>query len=167
MKYGYFIPYKKESRVEKLAYMFLRTVIINHQMPKSIITDRGSLFMSHFWKMFTSLLGTKTKLSTVYYPQTDGQTERLNQTLEQYLRCYINYKQDNWVTLFPMTQFAYNSGKNATIERTPFYANYGFEPTMSHESLVPKQTPQEAVRAVGRLKNLHEQLARDIKFTLV
>ena len=91
----------------------------------------------------------------------------MNQTLEQYLRCYINYEQDNWVTLLPIAQFAYNSGKNVMIGMTPFYTNYGYEPMMSYEALVPKQTAQEAVRAVERLKNLHEQLARDIEFTSV
>ena len=66
-----------------------------------------------------------------------------------------------------MAQFAYNNGKNVIIRMMLFYANYKYEPTISYEALVPKQTAQEAVRAVERLKNLHEQLARDIEFTSV
>jgi hypothetical protein len=70
-------------------------------------------------------LGVKHKASTAYHPQTDSQDERLNQTLEQYLRNYISYNQDNWVELLPLAQFAYNSLKNATMGVTPFFANRG------------------------------------------
>ena len=66
-----------------------------------------------------------------------------------------------------MAQLAYNSGKNTRIRMTTFYVNYGYELTMSHETLVPKQTAQEIVKMVEKLKNLHEQLARNIKFILV
>ena len=72
-------------------------------------------------------LGTKHKLSTSFHPQTDGQTERTNQTLEQYLRAYVNYRQDNWVQLLPLAQFAFNNSKCVT-GISPFYANYGFHP---------------------------------------
>ena len=64
-------------------------------MPKEITTDRDKLFASKFWKSLIDQLGSKHKLSTAFHPQTDSQTECLNQTMKQYLRCYINYKQDN------------------------------------------------------------------------
>ena len=73
------------------------------------------------------LMGVQHKLSMAYHPQTDGQTEQLNQTLEQYLQNYVNYQQENWVELLPVVQLAYNTVKNATIGCTPFYANYSFE----------------------------------------
>ncbi|MDB5910846.1 MAG: pol protein, partial [Massilia sp.] len=87
-KYGYFIPYKEASLAEDLAYTFLRIVASNHGLPDEIISDRGTTLASHFWQSLMSQLGVKHKLSTAYHPQTDGQTERLNQTLEQYLRSY-------------------------------------------------------------------------------
>ena len=69
----------------------------NHELPRKIISDRDKLFTSKFWQVLTAKIGTRTKLSTVFHPQTDRQTERINQNMEQYLRCYINYEQDNWV----------------------------------------------------------------------
>jgi hypothetical protein len=73
-------------------------------------------------------LGVKHKMSTSYHPQTDGQTERLNQTLEQYLRCYVNDRQDNWISLLPLAQIAYNYVPTTTTGTSPFYATYGFQP---------------------------------------
>jgi hypothetical protein len=65
-------------------------------------------------------------MSTAYYPQTDGQTERLNQTLEQYLRFYVNYEQDNWITLLLTVQLTYNTTASLIIDILPFFANHGF-----------------------------------------
>jgi hypothetical protein len=70
----------------------------------------------------------KTNLSSAYHPQTDGQTEWVNQVLEQYLRCFINYHQDNWVDLLPVVEFAYNNTFQESIHQTPFFANYGYHP---------------------------------------
>jgi hypothetical protein len=70
----------------------------------------------------------KINLSSAYHPQTDGQTEWLNQVLEQYLRCFINYHQDNWVDLLPVAEFAYNNTFQESIHQTPFFANYGYHP---------------------------------------
>jgi hypothetical protein len=94
-KYAYFIPYKEGSTAEELAYTFNRNIIANYGIPEEIISDRDKLFTSNFWKSLMDQLGIHQKMSTAYYPQTDGQTERLNQTLEQYLRFYVNYEQDN------------------------------------------------------------------------
>ena len=84
-KYAHFVPYKEESTAEDLAYTYLREVACQRGSPRSVITDRGTTFTSKFWASFMAQLGTKHKMSTAYHPQTDGQTERLNQTLEQYL----------------------------------------------------------------------------------
>ena len=94
-KYGHFIPYKEASDATELAYTFLKIVIANHGLPEEIISDRDKLFTSKFWKSLMAQLGANHKLSTAFHPQTDGQTERLNQTLEQYLRSYVNHQQDN------------------------------------------------------------------------
>ena len=109
-------------------------------------------------------LGIYHKLSTLYHPQTDEQTEQLNQTIEQYLRCYVNYQQTNWVELLSVTQLAYNSAATETTEVSPFYANYGFNPaTNKVRGLV--MIAQWARVQVNHLKDLHEMLQRDIKFT--
>ncbi|KAL2010903.1 hypothetical protein VTN00DRAFT_3621 [Thermoascus crustaceus] len=132
-KYAYFLPYKKSSNAEELAYTFLQIIFGNHGMPEEFVSDKDKLFTSGFWQTLTRQLGSKHKLSTTAHPQTDGQTEWMNQILEQYLRCYINYQQDNWVELLPMAQFAYNSAKNKTTQESLFYANYGFEPSAYQE----------------------------------
>lgn len=163
-KYGYFIPYKEASTAESLMFTFLRTIVSNHGLPKSIISDRGSVFASKFWQSLTAQLGAKHKLSTAFHPQTDGQTERLNQTLEQYLRCYINYQQDNWVSLLPLAQFAYNSAKADTIGVSPFFANYGRNPELYREALPEKTRAQHAQITVEQLQKLHEHLSKDIAF---
>ena len=84
-KYGYFIPYKEASSVENLAYTFYKYVVGNHGLPEEIISDRDKLFTSKFWKSLMDLIGTKYNFLTSYHLQTNGQTEQLNQTLEQYL----------------------------------------------------------------------------------
>jgi hypothetical protein len=94
-KYTYFIPYLESSLAENLAYIFHKYIVANHEFLQRIINNRDKLFTSRFWKFLIDLSGIHHKLSIAYHPQTDRQTERLNQTIEQYLRCYVNYQQDN------------------------------------------------------------------------
>jgi hypothetical protein len=125
-KYGYFILYKESLSAEELAYTFNKHIIGNYGISKKIISDRDKLFISRFWKSLADQLRIHYKMFTGYYPQTNGQTERLNQTLKQYLRFYINYKQINWVSLLSTAQLVYNSAATATTGISPFYANYGY-----------------------------------------
>jgi len=76
-------------------------------------------------------LGIKTKLSTAFHPETDGQTERMNQVLEEYLRHYCSWKQDNWEKLLPLAEFAINSASLESTGMSPFEANYGYIPRLS------------------------------------
>jgi len=163
-KYGYFLPYREDASADDLAYTFMRTVVANHTLPNEIISDRDKLTRSRFWQSLMNQLGTKSKLSTAYHPQTDGQTERLNQTLEQYLRFYVNYQQDNWVTLLPVAQFAYNSAETNTTKLSPFYANYGFQPEIYHNPLLQKNIVPQARLTAQQIKDLHQELKEDIKF---
>ncbi|KAI1869633.1 uncharacterized protein JN550_005614 [Neoarthrinium moseri] len=162
-KYAYFLPYKESSNTDDLAYTFLRTIVSQHGLPDEIISDRDKLFTSKFWKSLMARLGTNHKLSTAYHPQTDGQTERMNQTLEQYLRCYINYEQDNWVELLPIAQFAYNSSETESIGTTPFYANYGFNPDMTKEPL-PGILAEKAITHADKLQDLQRNLQQELLF---
>ena len=168
-KYAYFIPTKESIQAQDMAYLVLRTLLANHQTPREIVTDRGTLFTSTFWQTLLSKLGAKSKLSTSFHPQTDGQTERTNQTLEQYLRIFSNYPQDNWVELLPMAQFAYNSSRSSTTGRTPFYANYGYEPTAYREGTPGERNlngshgiNEKATQKVEELRSLHDKLREKI-----
>jgi len=163
-KYVHFVPFLETASAEHLAYWFLRVVVANYGMPAGIMSDRDRLITSKFWQSFTKQLGTKSKLSTAYHPETDGQTERTIQTLKQYLRFYLNYRQDNWVELLPMAQFAINSAENETTGMTPFYAMYGFQPDAYNHPIEDKAPSQSAKQRVELLKEIHKQLEQDIRF---
>jgi RNase H-like domain found in reverse transcriptase/Integrase zinc binding domain/Chromo (CHRromatin Organisation MOdifier) domain len=162
-KLAYFIPYKESSTAEELAYTFTKTIIAQHGVPQEIVSDRDKLFTSQFWQSLADLLGTKHKLSTSYHPQTDGQTERTNQTLEQYLRCYLNYEQDNWVQLLPVAQFAFNNNASATGV-SPFFANYGFHPNLNRDPKGIKPIAEKANISVEKMKELHKMLKEELDF---
>lgn len=162
-KYAYFIPYKEASTAEELAYVFLQRILSNHGMPKEIISDRDKLFTSKFWTSLTRQLGSKQKMSTSYHPQTDGQTERINQIVEQYLRFYLNYQQDNWVELLPLAQFAYNSARTSTTEQSPFFANYGHEPQAYHEEIIGPEAPT-ATKKTQQIKEIQNEIQQHLLF---
>ncbi|KAF7762598.1 hypothetical protein Agabi119p4_9191 [Agaricus bisporus var. burnettii] len=111
-----------------LAEIYKEEVWRHHGIPKRIISDRGPQFASKFMESLCNALNVKRNLSTAYHPQTDGQTERMNQEIETYLRAFINYRQDDWTRWLPMAEFHYNDKTHATTGQTPFFLNYGFHP---------------------------------------
>jgi transposase InsO family protein len=96
-KMAHFVPCKETLTARQLARLFFDHIVKIHGVPDSIVSHRGTLFVSKFWKALLSLMKIKRNLSSAYHPESDGQTERTNRTLEQFLRCYINYQQDDWV----------------------------------------------------------------------
>ena len=81
-KFGYFLPYRESSIAEELVYIFLKKIIANYGLPRKMILDRDKLFTLKFWQVLTAKIGIRAKLSTTFYSQTDGQTERINQNIE-------------------------------------------------------------------------------------
>ena len=112
-----------------------------HGVPKTILSDRGPQFASKFMEDLTKVLGTKRKLSTAYHPQTDGQTERINQEIGTFLQHYVNYKQDDWTEWLAMAEFAYNDKKHAATGRTPFELNFGRHPWKG-DLMIQTEIPQ-------------------------
>lgn len=135
-KMAHFIPCKETINSEGLAHLFLDNIFRLHGLPTSIISDRGSIFTSRFWQSLLSLLKIKSCMSTAFHPQTDGQTERINSILEQYLRSYLNYQQDDWVSLLAIAEFSYNNTVQSSIRHSPFEANYGFHPRFTFNTSV-------------------------------
>jgi hypothetical protein len=131
-KQAMFVPCNETIDSARTADLFLRNVFRFHGLPDEVISDRGPQFKAKFWKAIMKTLGIKINLSSAYHPESDGQTERVNQCLEQYLRCYIDYQQDNWVELLPYAEFSYNNSCHASTNLSPFYANYGFHPSVDH-----------------------------------
>lgn len=163
---SHFIPTTTTVTAEGLATLFRDWIWRLHGIPKSIISDRGAIFTSKFWKTLSQMVGLQTNLSTAFHPQTDGQTERTNASLEQYLHIYCNYQQDNWSQLLSSAEYAYNNTKSATTGMTPFFANYGFHPTWQFD--LKKRTkppaPEIVKNYVQNLKNLLEYLQLEIRF---
>ena len=109
----------------KLAELYFARIVSLHGVPKKIVSDRGSQFTSHFWKKLQEELGTRLNFSTAYHPQTDGQTERLNQILEDMLRaCVLDFGK-TWDKSLPYAEFSYNNSYQASIQMAPYEALYG------------------------------------------
>ncbi|GKD15984.1 putative reverse transcriptase domain-containing protein [Tanacetum coccineum] len=105
--------------------MYLKEVVTRHGIPVSIICDRDPRFASNFWRSLQNALGTNLDMSTAYHPQTDGQSERTIQTLEDMLRaCAIDFGK-GWVNHLPLVEFSYNNSYHASIKAAPFEALYG------------------------------------------
>ena len=156
-----FIPYRKDYTAEQLGYSICDKVIRHHGMPKTIISDRDKLFTSNYWAALMAAIGTQRKLSTSFHPETDGQTERTNRTLKQYLRTYVNYRQDNWVALLPMAQIAYNNKVSESTGKTPFFANHGRHPNLFERTL-PGPKAEKALANTANMKATYDEMRQKI-----
>ncbi|KAD7478941.1 hypothetical protein E3N88_02077 [Mikania micrantha] len=124
-KSAHFLPIREDYSMDRLAKLYVNEIVSRHGVPISIISDRDSRFMSRFWQTLQEALGTQINMSTAYHPQTDGQTERTNQTLEDMLRsCVIDFG-GSWDIHLPLVEFSYNNSYHTSIQCAPFEALYG------------------------------------------
>ncbi|WVZ62418.1 hypothetical protein U9M48_012174 [Paspalum notatum var. saurae] len=124
-KVAHFIPVKTTYSGAKLAELYMSRIVCLHGVPKKTVSDRGTQFTYHFWKRLHESMGTRLNFSSAYHPQTDGQTERTNQVLEDMLRaCAIQYG-TSWDKSLPYAKFSYNNSYQASIKMSPFQALYG------------------------------------------
>ena len=160
---------KSTLDAEGLYHLYLKRVFSAHGTPDKVITDRGPQYSSRFARDTNKNLVIETAMSTAYHPQTDGQSERTNQEVEQVLRTVINFHQDDWVDWLPVVEFALNNRFKRGLKTTPFYANYGFHPQIG--SLPKINTPVLSVEAfVAHIQQVQkdttkalEQAAIDMK----
>nr|GFB70433.1 putative reverse transcriptase domain-containing protein [Tanacetum cinerariifolium] len=165
-----FLPKKKTDSIEKLAELYLKEIVCKHGMPVSVISDRDSLFTSRFWVSLQKALGTQLDLSTAYHPETNGQSERTIQTLEDMLRaCVIDFG-SSWDKHLPLVEFTYNNSYHASIKAAPFEALYG----RNCDKVMLKVSPWRGVirfgkrgklspRFIGPFKKPKEIMDREVK----
>lgn len=142
-KMRHLIPTTKEVDSKEVARLYIDNVWKLHGLPNIIVSDRGTQFVAEFWRSLCDRLQISPKFSTTFHPQTDGQTERINAVMEQYLRSYVSYQQDDWARLLAMAEFATNNHASETTKVSPFYANSGRNPRMSFGPLEHGRTTAE------------------------
>ena len=155
-KMVHFVPTTEKTLVEGLAWLFRDNVWKLHSLPESIISDRGPQFAAGLIKELNEILGIKSKLSMAFYPQTDGQTERVNQELEQYLRMFIDHRQEQWPEWLEIAEFAYNNKVHSSTWMSPFKANYGQDLRMRFEGR-KKGKYAGAEKFIEKIKEIQEE----------
>lgn len=144
-----------------MADLYFKEIVKLHGIPKSIVSDRDSKFLSHFWRTLWRNLGTNLKFSSSYHPQTDGQSEVTNRSLGNLLRSYVGKNIRQWDLILAQVEFAYNRSVSQTTGHSPFEIVYGQNP-ISPLDLTPFPVSQhfsgDAEERVRGIKRLHEQV---------
>ncbi|RVX07116.1 Transposon Ty3-I Gag-Pol polyprotein [Vitis vinifera] len=161
-KYAHFIPMSHPYTAPKVAQTFFENVFKLHGMPSSIVCDRDSTFISAFWKELFKLQGTSFNFNSSYHPQTDGQTEVVNRTLEMYLRCFTSSRPKEWVQWVPWAEFCCNTSLHASTRKTPFEVVYGREPP----NLLSYVPGTSKVEAVDNMLQARDKVVKDLRCQL-
>lgn len=127
-KYAHFIALSHPYTAVSVAQAFFRDIVRLHGIPETIVSDRDKVFRSIFWRELFRLMGTNLCFTTAYRPQSDGQTEVVNRTLEMYLRCVTGDEPRKWLTWLPWIEYCYNTSYHTSLKDTPFRMVYGREP---------------------------------------
>jgi hypothetical protein len=137
-KHTHFIPTHTTINAQGMALLFLKEVWKHHGTPRAVVSDRGPQFVAAFTCKLYKLLGIKLATLTAYHPQTDGQTEHVNQELEGYLRIFTSRRQDDWDGLLPLGKFSHNNHVHSSTQQTPFMVDTGRHPHMGFEPQQPR-----------------------------
>ncbi|OMO68489.1 reverse transcriptase [Corchorus capsularis] len=161
-KYAHFIPLSHPYTAVIVAQAYMDNVYKLHGMPETVVSDRDQVFLSSFWKELFILLGAKLHMSTSYHPQTDGQTEVTNRSLETYLRCFSGEHPSDWVKWLPTAEFWYNTHFHSSAKATPYEILYG-QPPPVHMPYIPGES---RVDVVDRSLKAREDTIQVLKFHL-
>jgi RNase H-like domain found in reverse transcriptase/Reverse transcriptase (RNA-dependent DNA polymerase)/Retroviral aspartyl protease/Integrase zinc binding domain len=161
-KYSHFLPLTHPYSATSVAQLFLDNIYKLHGIPSSIVSDRDPIFTSRFWKELMNKLDVKLKMSTAFHPQTDGQTEKVNQCLEQYLRAMVFDKTNKWANYLSLAEWWYNSTWNSAINQSPFEALYGYPPPV----LALGSAPRSRVANVNTLLRDRQAALAQLKSNL-
>ncbi|MBW0497930.1 hypothetical protein O181_037645 [Austropuccinia psidii MF-1] len=151
-----FIPTISSITSLDLAHLFIKNIFSKHGLPSSIVSGRCLLFVSSFWTNLFQQLKISRDLSTAYHPETDGQTERINHIIEQYLQMYVSYHQDDWNTWLHLAEFAYNNSDHSSTKQSLFVTVYGRDPQFDSVHII-QDTP------LGNLSTKFKSLQQDFK----
>jgi len=163
-KMTHFVATTEGTSAEGLARLFQNNVWKLHGLPKSVVSDRGPQFVAELTKELNRMLGIKTKLSTAFHPQTNEQTKRMNQELEQYLWFFIENRQKDWPEWLAAAEFAVNNKVHIATKVLPFMANYGKELRMGGD-IRRKGKVESVTEFVERMKKVHEEAGAALKKT--
>ncbi|GJU99087.1 reverse transcriptase domain-containing protein [Tanacetum coccineum] len=159
-KSAHFLPMREDYKMERLARLYLNEIVARHGVPISIISDRDSRFTSRFWQSMQEALGTRLDMSTAYHPQTDGQSERTIQTLEDMLRACVLDFGGSWDVHLPLVEFSYNNSYHSSVRCAPFEALYGRKcrsPILWAEvgegQLIGPELVQETTEKISQIKD--------------
>ena len=155
-KLCHLIPWTTTIDADGFAELFIKEVYRLHSLPQMVTSDRGPQFVVAFWKCLCKRLDIQPRLSSPYHPQTDGQTERLNGEMERYLRCYVNYLQDDWPKWLPLAEFAANKQMSESTKNSPFFANTGWDPKITTDLIPPARGDVDDARAHGPASKMAE-----------
>lgn len=181
-KAAHLVPLAHPYTAKLVAAKFIDAVVKHHGTPRSIVSDRDPIFVSTFWKELWRLNQTQLKRSSAYHPQTDGQTEVVNRCIEQYLRCFVHHRPNQWSYLLPWAEYWYNTTYHASTGMSPFKALYGREPPplvgyegnstpvqeldalLVERDLVLKELKKNLAIASNRMKQVADSKRRDVNF---
>ena len=155
-KMAHFVATMEGTSAEGLARLFHDNIWKLHGLPESIVLDWGPQFVAGLTKKLNRMLGIKMKLLMAFHPQTDGQTERMNQELEQYLRFFVENRQKDWPEWLASAEFVVNNKTHTATKVSPFIANYGRELRMG-EDIRKKRKIESATEFVEKMKKVHEE----------
>lgn len=167
-KMAHFIPCKKTTDAVKVAQLFFQEVYRLHGLPLSIVSDRDSRFLSHFWRSLWKLLRTSLDMSSAYHPQSDGQTEVINRSLGDMLRCLVGNHIRSWDSILCQAEFAFNHAVNRSTSFSPFRVVYGVVPRGPLDlGLVPDVTRDhgEAIDFVADVSHIHQLVHDNLQIT--
>lgn len=157
----HFIPCRGTDTAVDTVACFFESIFKHHGLPDNVVSDRDPKFTSKFWTHLMHLCGIRTQMSTSNHPQTDGASEVMNRMVENFLRCYCSYRQDDWDELLPAAEFAYNSARSDDLGASPFEVDLGWKPRSPLGIFRKQSTP---IESVDELRNRLQSALDDARF---